>query len=477
MYIGNPYAIIKEKGLCAMNKRVASVLVLVLILGLAACAPVDVPETQPTTEPPASLQPTTEAIQPAEVTASGKARLVIEGMEWGPVISKVILELDCTVESDSVKKNAFSLRVPGEDYHGIFAAEADGAAMAFNKALSFRTAYTCDQHGAPAGDSNYIALELTYVPDTPAPTLASQTGRGTTFCDYYDLAVQLTEDAALTTTDGAPVTALRILTRLDMAETYFPQLENVSLDGSFTGTDGITLTWGAYTPPEDGETHPLVIWLHGGGEGGTDVRSVIYGNEVTALFGEEFQNTMGGAYVLLPQSPTMWMQRAEDGIGSVYRQTLMELIEDYVNQNPGIDRNRIYVGGCSNGGFMTMDLILHYPDYFAAAYPICGAYGSDNITDDQVTAISHVPMWFIHAENDPVVDKDGFLSVAYRLQSAGAEVHISLFEDVHDTSGRYRDMDGGPYQYIGHWSWIWFFNNECKDGDLNMWQWLAQQSK
>lgn len=462
-----------------MKRRI--VLILALAFVLTACGPAEelaYPGPSPT-EPSSAAQtvPTTEPAQPEPVTASGKARLVIEGMEWGPVISKVILELDCTVDADSVKKNAFSLRIPDADYRGITAAEADAATLAFGAGLGFQTAYTCDEFGAPAGDSSYIALELLYDPNTPAPTVSSQTGRGTTFCDYYELAVQLTEDAALRTADGAEITALRLPVRLDMADAYFPQLENVSLDGSFTGSDGITLTYGAYTPEADGETHPLVIWLHGGGEGGTDVRSVIYGNEVTALFGEEFQGTMGGAYVLLPQSPTRWMQREEDGVGSVYRETLMELIQSYVAANPGIDPDRIYVGGCSNGGFMTTDLILHYPDYFAAAYPICGAYGSSNITDDQVNAIAHVPMWFIHAENDPVVDQQGFLDLAYRLQAAGAEVHISLFEDVHDTSGRYKDSDGGPYQYIGHWSWIWFFNNECVDGDLNLWQWLAQQSK
>lgn len=453
-----------------MKRRILFLLVISLVL--AACAPVDVPETQPSTE-----MPTTTPVQPEPVTATGKVRLVITGMEWGPVISKVILELDCTVASRSVAQNWFSVQIPGEKYHGIAAADTEDTPLEFNLYESVRDAYTCDQWGNPAGDSRYIALELSVDPGTPAPTIRSQTNNGTTFCDYYDLLVQLTEDAALTTSDGAAITALRLPARLDMADAYFPQLENVSLDGTFTGTDGITLTWGAYTPPEDGEMHPLVIWLHGGGEGGTDVRSVIYGNEVTALFSEEFQSTMGGAYVLMPQSPTRWMDREAEGNGSVYRESLMELIENYVNQKPNIDRNRIYVGGCSNGGFMTMDLLFHYPDYFAAAYPICGAYDSSSITDDQVRSISHVPMWFVQAKNDPVVNKDSFLDVAYRLRDAGAEVHINLFEDVHDTSGRYNDVNGGPYQYIGHWSWIWFFNNECEDGDLNMWHWLAQQSK
>lgn len=450
-----------------MNKWI--VLLLALTLILTACGTIAEPEDPETS----STMPT----QLTEVTASGNARLVITGMEWGPVISKIILKLDCSVCADSVDHNGFSVRIPGEDYHGISEADAETTPQSFDKELTVLEAYTCDQCGDPSGDSNYIALELAYDPGTPAPMISSQMGRVRTFCEYYDLIVSVREDAGLLTADGAKVTELIVPGRLDMRDASFHQLENVSLDGSYTGSDGITLTYVTYSPKADGKRHPLVIWLHGGGEGGTDVRSVIYGNEVTALFGEEFQNVMGGAYVLMPQSPTMWMEQEENGHGSVYRETLMELIQDYVNHNPHIDPNRIYVGGCSNGGFMTIDLLLHYPDYFAAAYPICGVYDNENIADDQLKALSCVPMWFICAENDPVVNSKDFMEIAHRLRNAGAEVHISLFEDVHDTSGQYKDADGSPHQYIGHWSWIWFFNNECVDGDLNMWQWMARQKK
>ena len=442
-------------------------LLLMLALLLTACAP-------DSDSIPTEL-PTVETVPPEPVTVSGKARLVITGMEWGPVVSKVILELDQAMTAESVE-NAIHIEIPGENYHGITAVAAEKTAEVFTKTLVPKAVYTCDQWGNATGDSRYIALDLPFDPSTPAPTLAVPGTRETRFCDYYDLSVQLSENAALTTTEGRLVAALQIPSRLNMEEAYFPQLEGVDLDGVFTGSDGNTLTYGTFTPDGAGE-HPLVIWLHGGGEGGTDVRTVIYGNEVTALFSEEFQSTMGGAYVLMPQCQTMWMQREENGNGSVYRETLMELIKDYVNRTAGIDPNRIYVGGCSNGGFMTVDLLLHYPDYFTAAYPICGAYDSASITDDQIKSISHVPMWFVQAENDPVVNADRSLDLAFRLRDADAEVHISLFADVHDTTGLYSGADGAPYQYIGHWSWIWFFNNACDDGGLNMWQWLAQQSK
>lgn len=49
----------------------------------------------------------------------------------------------------------------------------------------------------------------------------------------------------------------------------------------------------------------------------------------------------------------------------------MALIQEYVAKNPDIDPNRIYIGGASNGGYMTMLMIRDYPNYFAAAFPVC----------------------------------------------------------------------------------------------------------
>lgn len=47
----------------------------------------------------------------------------------------------------------------------------------------------------------------------------------------------------------------------------------------------------------------------------------------------------------------------------------MACIEEFVELHKDqIDADRIYIGGCSNGGFMTMRMIVDYPKYFAAAY-------------------------------------------------------------------------------------------------------------
>ena len=127
-----------------------------------------------------------------------------------------------------------------------------------------------------------------------------------------------------------------------------------------------------------------------------------------------------------------------------------------------------------------MEMILKHPDYFAAAYPICEAYQDQYITDEQIEAIKDMPIWFTYAKNDGTVNP-GLCSEATieRLLAAGAQnVHVSAFEDVHDTTGRFTDAEGNPYQYDGHWSWTYFDNNECYDENgVNAWQWLAKQTK
>ena len=81
--------------------------------------------------------------------------------------------------------------------------------------------------------------------------------------------------------------------------------------GPSTGRPGDeTLTYGAYEPEAlriDGKRNPLIIWLHGMGEGGTDVSIELMGNEVVALIRKDIQSHFttedgeSGAYVLAVQ--------------------------------------------------------------------------------------------------------------------------------------------------------------------------------
>ena len=158
----------------------------------------------------------------------------------------------------------------------------------------------------------------------------------------------------------------------------------------------------------------------------------------------------------------------------------MDIIKNYVASTPALDTNRIYLAGCSNGGYMTINLAISNPGYFAALVPQAAAYsyyqyernadGSYVISpfsnsfirkdalyfdEEKMLALKETPMWFIHAANDTIVNpKDYSLPIYRTLLDSGAENKwFSYFESVEGT-----DMQG--VSYIGHLSWIYFFKDQ-----------------
>lgn len=238
--------------------------------------------------------------------------------------------------------------------------------------------------------------------------------------------------------------------------------------GKLTGKPGeVTLTYAAYEPwslKGDGKANPLIIWLHGGGEGGVDVSITLLGNEVVSLIRPAIQShftTDGGAcgaYVLSVQCPSMWMGTSK-GFGhgeypSLYADVLKSCIDNYVDQHPDVDPNRIYLGGCSNGGFMTMHMLIRHPRYFAAAYPTCEAYLDQNISDNEIKALAEENIWIVQSYDDTTVDpKTHCIPTFQRLIKAGAKnVWMSMFEDV-------QGIDNPGQKLYGHFSWCYLFND------------------
>ncbi len=422
-----------------------------------------------------------------ELKASQK--VVIVGQDWGPAVTKTILKFDEKISADSVAADDFQVKETKEMFN--WAALAEGSTEDPTKHIEFESerkvvdAYTCDENGEKSSDSEYVAVELYYSPDEGSPFCYDMFKGNNTICDPYNLAVTLADGQTIAAESGDEIIAVAVDDKVDFDSAIYPQLAGTDMKGSFTGAEGHTICYASYEPEADGNKHPLVIWLHGAGEGGADPRLNTLGNEVTALYSEEFQKVMGGAYVLAPQCPTFWMQYDEtgnwmdnSGVDSVYLHDLKELIDSYVESHADVDADRIIIGGCSNGGYMTMDMIMNYPDFFAAAFPICEAYSNAGITDAQLEAIKDLPTWFIYAKNDTTVDPTAFEEPTLaRLNAIGANVHTSVFDDVHDTSDTFKGQDGNAYQYMGHWSWIYFFNNECEENGVNMWQWLSEQHK
>ncbi len=398
------------------------------------------------------------------------AKVRLTGDDWGAGIDRVIVKLDQKIDGSYITGDLFEVT------QAVNGGEAT--------ARTVLNAYASDDMGNKvSGQSEYVTIEMRISPVEGSPIVWSMQTWTNSWADPYTLNVSLKDGAKLFTAEGT-VTALTVsgdvdVKTVDNENVLIPQLEGYEYS-TFEASDGLVIPYGLYTPEnaDDGNKHALVIWNHGVGERGSDPRIALLGNEVTALNGEEFQKLFDGAYVLVPQTP------ADTGDMDIIAGKIELIKEVIADENLNVDEDRVIVGGCSMGGGQTMNIIFEAPELFAAAYPVCPHCPSENVTDEQIKAISRLPIWFIHCTNDGTVKYPETTELLIeRLQAAGnTNVHWSLFEDVHDTTGRFNDLteDGSDYKYNEHWSWVYFDNNECfcddeNCGDLNCWQWLADQ--
>lgn len=248
---------------------------------------------------------------------------------------------------------------------------------------------------------------------------------------------------------------------LEQGELVDPEVD------AFTDGEANGLAYRLFSPPRRGE-RPLVIWLHGGGEGGWEGS---YDNDLAlqanrgavGFVTPEAQQVFKGAYVLAPQAPDFWLNDPARG----YSAQLKGLIDEVVAENR-IDTDRIYVVGASNGGYMTAQLVADNPDFFAADVPIAAVRdygGSVVLTDDELDAMSGTPTWVVHAENDATVPYEpNGLYMAQRIDGA----LLSAYPDV--------TYDGVTYD--GHWSWVYVGRNDPTTADgTPIWQWMAAQRR
>jgi predicted esterase len=398
--------------------------------------------------------------------AAGEYTFVISGEDWGPATEKLIVNAGKTVAPGDVTSDAFTVSVHALDFDWTQMAK-----IMVDKKREVVKAYTSDISGNKTDKpGTYITLEL---PVGPADSLSSPF--------FYDVKSGFN--------DWKTPYDFRIESRLfsepavKAAGRICPGADTFSTASLTTGNIKLMYAW--YKPAAKGK-HPLIIWLHGAGEGGKDPYILLLGNKVTALAGDKIQNIFGGAYILAPQSPLVWMTQGgtpydltSDKKASMYSSAVETLIHSFVAAHPDIDTNRIYIGGCSNGGYMTVNIVLRNPGYFAAAFPICEAYSDSYLSDSDIAQLAKEHMWFTAAATDTVVKPaDYILPTVDRIRKAGGkDIHESYFDSVLDTSGKYKKSDGTPYEYMGHWSWLYVLNNRCTDNGITIMEWLASNSK
>lgn len=206
------------------------------------------------------------------------------------------------------------------------------------------------------------------------------------------------------------------------------------------------------------KSYPVLTFLHGSGErGDNNEAQLTHGGKL--FLNDSVRNTFN-AIVIFPQCPrdSTWnyfrsrRDLASPGGRSIDftlspRPTtparLMKQLLDSLVASHTADPARMYIGGLSLGGFGTFDMIERYPDFFAAAIPICG--GGDTSMANRFA--KKLAVWIFHGDNDQSVPVQYSRQYYAALKNLGADV-------------RYTEYPG-----VGHNSW----DNAFAEKDLLPW--------
>ncbi len=179
---------------------------------------------------------------------------------------------------------------------------------------------------------------------------------------------------------------------------------------------------------------PLILFLHGAGERGSDV-SRVKRNGLPRLLEKKKDFPF---VVVSPQSPTLgWDVEA-----------LNALLDDVLSKYR-VDRDRVYLTGLSMGGYGTWALAAAHPERFAAIVPICG--GGNPAAARRLKGL---PVWVFHGAKDPVVPLARSEEMVRALKDAGNDqVKLTVYPEA------------------GHDSWTETYNNP------QLYEWFLQHKR
>jgi poly(3-hydroxybutyrate) depolymerase/predicted small lipoprotein YifL len=259
--------------------------------------------------------------------------------------------------------------------------------------------------------------------------------------------------------------------------------EYVSADG----TQKMTLPYRVYLPTDFNENtnkYPVLYFLHGHGEVGTDNAKQLRVTTVANLFLDEIAE-MDNCIIVAPQTVCdgatnkyEWVASgsgmsgihqwdgAAGGLGirqgelseithTIGMQAAEALIKEFVaDEKNRVDLNRVYVGGISMGGCATWEIMARNPELFAAAVPLCGS----GILST-AASLKDIDIWAFHGSADGTVKTEGTRKMYEAIQAAGGTKMI------------YTELAGQ-----GHSIWNPSYTYKNANGETPA-QWLLKQTK
>jgi predicted peptidase len=191
--------------------------------------------------------------------------------------------------------------------------------------------------------------------------------------------------------------------------------------------EDISLNYLAFVPKGYGQSSkkfPLMLFLHGAGERGTNINAVsVHGPPKIVKTNDNFP------FILIsPQCAPN--QRWE-------RQMIMAFLDEMITKYKP-DTNRIYLTGLSMGGYGSWDLAANYPDRFAAVIPICGGGQTIDVklaNAARKKAYSTLGIWAFTGAKDPVVPVEESQRMVEAFKAAGCkDIQLTIYPEANHDS-------------------------------------------
>ena len=178
--------------------------------------------------------------------------------------------------------------------------------------------------------------------------------------------------------------------------------------------------------PENAETGnlPVIVFLHGAGERGDDNDAQLNVGFARHYFEKGYAQKYPAIFIA-PQCPydVRWVETDwdkcsydSDAVGETDRLKLVKALAEQVCDEYNADKSRIYITGISMGGYGTWNMIMHYPEFFAAAVPVCGAADIS-----KAEKLLELPILTFHSADDWIVPPTGTREMAARMKALNAK--------------------------------------------------------
>jgi predicted peptidase len=275
------------------------------------------------------------------------------------------------------------------------------------------------------------------------------------------------------------------------------EVKTRTMDDKFAKVVEGRLMYRLYSPENATEPRPMILFLHGGGNGGYEDGEGARNNEkqLTADYGPvNFAEDYPDLFVLAPMcveerrdfSKVNMNNKFENsdfskdpryGWSRYYLGLVCDLIRRMVREGK-VDPKRIYVTGMSMGGAGTVRAMSVGSDLFAAAVPVC-----PSMTPETFTILKSIrrPIWVTSAYIDHTLYRHKYLvdAVMNMRDNGNDNAHLTLFSpedlekyDVSITPSLMQPENYGKLFRQNHWSWVPTYKNE-----YGIMSWLLNQTK